>query len=210
MFVPETMSVQSKYLTVKTRGEGLYKEKGSKFIGIAIRCYNEEEAKSYLEKWRSEHHQARHLCYAYRFGVDMSKYRANDDGEPSNSAGAPILGQIQSFELTNVLVGVVRYYGGTKLGVGGLINAYRTAAKNAIENSSIVELEVFDHYTLQFDYSDMPEIMNRIKKYELEVERKEFTEDCMIDLSFPLDRSTELKKEFNEFDTVQLTHKGIY
>ena len=127
------MSLKSTYFTVKRRSEGTYKEKGSKFIGIAVPCWNEDEAKNYLSEWRKEHHQARHLCYAYRFGLSGDIYRANDDGEPNNSAGAPILGQIQSFELSNVLIGVVRYYGGTKLGVGGLINAYRTAAKEAIE-----------------------------------------------------------------------------
>ncbi|MFN6013681.1 MAG: IMPACT family protein, partial [Flavobacteriales bacterium] len=113
--------LRTTYRTLDELSMGIYKEKGSKFIGLAIACYTEAEAKVYLEKWRKEHYQSRHLCYAYRFGVDKQLYRANDDGEPNNSAGAPILGQIQSFDLSNVLIGVVRYYGGTKLGVGGLI-----------------------------------------------------------------------------------------
>ena len=123
------MNQESKYRTVKKLSEGFYKEKGSKFIGYVQACYDEEQAKELLDNWRKSNRQAGHLCYAYRFGVDKSVYRSNDDGEPSNSAGAPILGQINSYDLSNVLIGVVRYYGGTNLGVGGLINAYRTAAK---------------------------------------------------------------------------------
>src|SRR3989338_10257684 len=123
------MEENSTYLTLETLSEGVYKEKGSKFIGLAQACYSEEEAKDLLAQWKNEHHQARHLCYAYRFGVHKDVWRANDDGEPSNSAGPPILGQIDAFDLSNVLIGVVRYFGGTKLGVGGLIAAYRAAAK---------------------------------------------------------------------------------
>ena len=158
------MKSLSKYKTIKSQSEGVYKEKGSKFIGIAAACYNEDEAKELLDEWKKNHHQARHLCYAYKFGMDDNVYRANDDGEPNNSAGAPILGQIESFGLRNVLIGVVRYYGGTKLGVGGLINAYRTAAKDAIENAKIVEFEMFHWVELNFDYMDMPHIMNIRKK----------------------------------------------
>ena len=108
-FLNQNLEIVSTYRTLKARTEGLYKEKGSKFIGIAVSCYTEVEAKEFLELWKKEHHQARHLCWAYRFGKEMEVFRANDDGEPSNSGGSPILGQIQSFELTNVLIGVVRY-----------------------------------------------------------------------------------------------------
>src|SRR5690554_7740724 len=110
------LKIPTTYKTLKGTSEGQYKEKGSKFIGIAINCEDEDEAKNLLAQWKNDHHQARHLCYAYRFGIKKDVYRVNDDGEPSNSAGAPILGQIQSFDLTNVLMGVVRYYGGVKLG----------------------------------------------------------------------------------------------
>ena len=133
------MEQKSTYRTLTDLSEGIYKEKGSKFIAFAVPCYNEKEAKEYLDSWRKEHYQSRHVCYAYRFGVDQKVFRANDDGEPNNSAGMPIYGQIQSFEVTNVLVVVVRYFGGVKLGVGGLISAYKIAAQMALENSEIVE-----------------------------------------------------------------------
>lgn len=204
------MANQNIYKTVKERSEGLYKEKGSKFIGIAVACYNEDEAKSFLEVWKKEHHQARHLCYAYRFGMDMNVYRANDDGEPNNSAGAPILGQIDSFELTNVLIGVVRYYGGTKLGVGGLINAYRTAAKEALLNAKIIEREIFEWIDLKFTYEDMPQVMNLLKKHNLEVKDAKFEINCELTTNLDLLRSIEIKEELNQFQSVKISVKGIY
>ncbi len=190
--------------------EGIYKEKGSKFIGYAIACYSEEEAKIFLETWKKENHQARHLCYAYRFGVNQDVYRANDDGEPNNSAGAPIYGQIQSFDLSNVLIGVVRYYGGTKLGVGGLINAYRTAAKEAIESGEIMEKEVFEWVQLNFDYIDMPPVMSFIKKYTLRIEKQEFEINCEMILSLPLNQKENLKNELADLSTLKLIILGIY
>lgn len=201
--------ITSTYLTVSSRAEGQYKEKGSKFIGIAVPCYNEEEAKIFLEQWRKEHYQARHLCYAYRFGLEMDVYRANDDGEPSNSAGAPILGQIQSFGLSNVLIGVVRYYGGTKLGVGGLINAYRTAAKEAIEAAEIIEVEVFDHQQLNFSYAAMPEIMNWLKHEGLTYTNQVFELECQLEVALPLLKKQQLLNELNTFD-VKLKALGLY
>lgn len=175
------------YKTLETLSEGLYKEKGSKFIAYAAPCFSEDEAKIHLENWRKEHHQARHVCYAYRFGLDKSVYRANDDGEPSNSAGQPILGQIQSFDLTNILIGVVRYFGGTKLGVGGLVTAYKTAAKDAIENGKIVERKVFQHYRLTFSYNDMPEIMAFCKQKNWQTSNQNFDLNCNLDVAIPLD-----------------------
>lgn len=204
------MSVKSKYRTVKKETEGLYKEKGSKFIGIAVPCYNEEDAKVFLEEWKKRHHQARHLCYAYKFGVDGDRYRANDDGEPNNSAGQPILGQIESFELTNVLIGVVRYYGGTKLGVGGLINAYRTGAKEAILNGKIVELEVFDWIDVLFGYEDMPHVMNLLKKYNLTLSNNVFEESCKLTTFLDLNMAAGIKEELLKYESVELIEKGIY
>jgi len=203
-------SVQTTYKTIAQQSEGLYKEKGSKFIGIAVACYNEAEAKSFLEEWKKEHHQARHLCYAYRFGMDMNIYRANDDGEPNNSAGAPILGQIDSFELRNVLIGVVRYYGGTKLGVGGLINAYRTAAKEAIQNGEIIEKEIFEWIRLEFTYEDMPQIMNILKKYDLEIKDSKFEVSCELTTNLDLNKSAEIQKELFQYPSVKINVKGIY
>lgn len=204
------MEVISTYHTLKLRTEGLYKEKGSKFIGIAQSCYSEEEAKELLSEWKKEHHQAGHLCYAYRFGKELSVFRANDDGEPSNSAGAPILGQIQSFGLTNVLIGVVRYYGGTKLGVGGLINAYRTAAKEALEINEIIEVEVFHHYRLTFDYPIMSDVMYWLKKANLEYKNQLFEVDCQLEVAFPLMRDEQLLAELKEFEGLSVLDLGEY
>ena len=148
------MEQLTKYRTVEKLTEGFYKEKNSKFIAYAVACYNEIEVKQKLESWRKEHSHAGHLCYAYRLGLNGIVYRANDDGEPSNSAGPPILGQIDSYSLTNILIGVVRYYGGVNLGVGGLITAYRTASKDAIENGKIVELEVHHWSIISFNYEN--------------------------------------------------------
>lgn len=204
------MSEQSKYRTIPVQSEGMYKEKGSKFIGFVTSCYSEEEVKKQLAVWKEQNQQAGHLCYAYRLGVDKSRYRANDDGEPNNSAGAPILGQIESYDLTNVLIGVVRYYGGTKLGVGGLINAYRTSAKEAIENGVIEELEVYQWYNLSFNYEDMPHVMNLIKKKQLYIAEKEFAEDCKITLRIKLEFVEEIKANLNAFVSMNIENKGIY
>lgn len=189
---------------------GIYKEKGSKFIGMAVACYTETEAKEFLDRWRKEHYQARHLCYAYRFGVDQKVYRANDDGEPNNSAGAPILGQIQSFDLSNVLIGVVRYYGGTKLGVGGLIQAYRTAAKEAIESGEIIETEVFEWNLLSFGYDAMPQVMNFIKQNQLVSRDQDFGTECSLKVLLPLKHATYLRSELSELKNVESEIIGIF
>ena len=142
--------------TLSASGEGFYKEKGSKFLGYAYPCSSVEEVKAHLERLRKENHGCVHVCYAYCLGSKKEDYRYSDDGEPSNSAGAPMYGQIKSFDLTNVLVAVVRFYGGTNLGVGGLINAYRTAAKGAFENATIIEDEDREIIELTFSYASMP------------------------------------------------------
>lgn len=202
--------VKSTYRTLAELSTGIYKEKGSKFIGYAVACYTEEEAKKYLEQWRKEHYQSRHLCYAYRFGVDQLVFRANDDGEPNNSAGAPILGQIQSFDLSNVLIGVVRYFGGTKLGVGGLIHAYRFAAKDAIENGEIVELEVYEWIRLKFDYIAMPIIMNLMKQHHLTMKDQVFENECSLITNLPLQTTSFLKQEFLKAENTEIELLGIY
>lgn len=204
------MSENTTYLTLAKRSEGLYKEKGSKFIGIALPCTTAEEAKEMIDSIRKEHHQARHFCYAYRFGLEGIVYRANDDGEPSNSAGAPILGQLQSFDVTNVLIVVVRYYGGTKLGVGGLINAYRTAAKEAMEAGEIVQQEVFEWVKITFEYNDMPAVMNALKKFQLEMIDQQFELNCQLKTNLKLNFAQEIKSELNTLDSVEIDTIGIY
>lgn len=204
------MEQKSTYRTLTDLSEGIYKEKGSKFIAFAVPCYNEKEAKEYLDSWRKEHYQSRHVCYAYRFGVDQKVFRANDDGEPNNSAGAPILGQIQSFDLSNVLIGVVRYFGGTKLGVGGLIHAYKTAAKEAIENGEICELEVFDWIRVNFEYSAMPNVMNLLKQHNLVMKDQVFEDSCTLVVNLPLNKSAFIQAELEEISNVEIESLGIY
>ena len=203
------MELVATYKTVKEESEGLYKEKGSKFIGYVVACYSEEEAKKYLDQWRKDHFQARHLCYAYRFGLDHKQVRSNDDGEPNNSAGIPILGQIQSYELTNVLIGVVRYFGGTKLGVGGLVQAYKTAAKEAIESAEIITIEVFDWVEICFEYADLPHVMNLLKSKDIVQQEQDFGLVCKLTALFPLNLSIKLKEELDKMPTVTYQSKGI-
>lgn len=126
------------YLTISKPSEGLFKDRGSKFLAFAYPVSSEDEIKEIQEHLRSEYHDARHHCYAYMLGKDKNVFRANDDGEPSSTAGKPILGQIKSYDLTNILIVVIRYFGGTKLGVSGLINAYKTAAEEALKNAKII------------------------------------------------------------------------
>jgi len=158
-----------KFLTIAKESESLYKEKGSKFIGIAVPVQSEEDVKSSLEAIRKKYYDARHHCYAYTLKSDASQIRANDDGEPNHSAGDPILGQIKSKNLTNTLVVVVRYFGGTKLGVSGLINAYKTSAKEALEANTIVEEEVRDTLVLKFPYEEMNEVMKLVGTLDLKI-----------------------------------------
>lgn len=190
--------------------EGEYKEKGSKFIGLAAPCSSEEEAKKLLEEWKKQHHQARHLCYAYRLDITSGKYRANDDGEPSNSAGKPILGQLESFELFNVLVGVVRYYGGVKLGVGGLINAYRTAAKEAIENGKIIEQTLQDYFSLFFDYSDMALLMDFLKKNDICIIEQLFDTDCYLKIRCNTNDSSSLLQRLENYESLKIKKIGTF
>ena len=198
------------YYSLEGLSEGLYKEKGSKFIGYAVPCLTEEEAKQHLNEWKKMHHQARHLCYAYRFGVRNYNTRANDDGEPNNSAGAPILGQIQSFELTNVLIGVIRYFGGTKLGVGGLIHAYRAAAKEAIEAGKIIQRELEETLKISFNYPQLPVIMNLIKTTNAKVLVQDFQLDCNLEICITLQESEKLKVLLQEIENTETHSKGIY
>ncbi len=204
------MAIVDTYLTLKTQSEGVYKEKGSKFIAYAAPCSSEEEAKEMLQEWKKEHHQARHLCYAYRFDLDKTIYRANDDGEPSNSAGQPILGQIQSFDLTNVLIGVVRYYGGKKLGVGGLITAYKTAAKEAILSGEITEVQVYQNYRLKFQYENLSEIMAICKHTESIPSNQQYVDSqSELDVAVPLSKIAELKEKIKLIQ-IEINDLGIY
>jgi uncharacterized YigZ family protein len=176
----------SKYLSIAKISEGFYKEKGSKFYAFAVPCKTEEEVKTFIQAKRKEHHQAVHVCSAFRLGSDKKLYRSSDDGEPSNSAGPPILGQIQSFDVSNVLIAVVRYYGGTNLGVGGLITAYRSAAKDAMEQAEFIECEEEVVWELQFSYADMPHVMKTLKAHPCTILKQELGNSGLVEVSIPL------------------------
>src|SRR5690554_3186312 len=163
--------------------EVLYKEKGSKFFGYAFPVISEEEVKEHLETLRKQHYNARHWCYAWQLGKSYEQYRANDDGEPSNSAGMPIYGQLQSFDVTNILVVIVRYFGGTKLGVGGLIQAYKTAAQMAMEASRIVEKTINKNFIIKFEYPEMNIVMRIIKDENLIVTNQKMELNCEFEIS---------------------------
>ena len=162
------MNSVTTYKTLETpSNEVLYKDKGSKFFGYAFPIKTKEEFKSIIEHIKQKHSSAGHFCFAYQLGIEIPYYRASDDGEPSNSAGLPIYGQLQAFGITNVLVVVVRYFGGTKLGVGGLISAYKNTAKLSLEASTIKTLDVLIPLKLTFAYKDLSQVMRIIKKYQL-------------------------------------------
>ncbi|MFD2726416.1 IMPACT family protein [Hyunsoonleella rubra] len=161
----------------------LFKEKNSKFFGYVFPVLNETEVKLNLDKVKKEHHSARHWCYAYQTGTEQIIFRANDDGEPSNSAGMPIYGQIQSFGLTNVLIIVVRYFGGVKLGVGGLIQAYKTTAQLALGSCTIIEKTINNQYQLSFEYKDMNKVMRIIKEQQLQIIHQQLELSCNIAIS---------------------------
>ncbi len=177
------MMFDDTYKMLETPGEGLYKEKGSKFIASAFTVMSEEEAKQALAEARKKYFDARHHCFAYMIGPDKQCFRSSDDGEPSGTAGKPILNQILSKDVTNVCVIVVRYFGGIKLGVSGLINAYKTAARDALDNAQIIEKTVNEIYSLQFPYALMNDVMRVMKEANLEQLNPRFEMDCYLEFS---------------------------
>lgn len=180
--------------------EVLFKDRNSKFYGYAFPVENEEAIKTHIDQLKKKHHQARHWCYAWVLGKEYNRFRANDDGEPSNSAGAPIHGQLQSYDVTNTLVVVVRYFGGTKLGVGGLINAYRTAAQMALDASSIIEKTIDVEFSIVFDYSLMNKVMRVIKEQNIKI----------IDQKSMLNCEYKLAVRKKDVDRISLLVKNIY
>lgn len=168
------------YQTIEKYAEGTFRDRGSKFIGRAFPVQKEEEAKNILAEIRKKHHDANHHCYAYRIGFDKSVFRMNDDGEPSGTAGRPIFGQIQSKDLTNILVIVTRYFGGTLLGVSGLINAYKTTAAEAISSTKIITKNVYDVYEVTYDYAIMNEVMKTLKDKNADICSTNFDMTCKV------------------------------
>ena len=191
------------YLSLKGRSEGLFKSKGSKHFGYAVPVNTEVDVKEFIESLKVEHHSARHFCYAYRLGFDGSKFRANDDGEPSNSAGAPILGVLKSHNLTNALIVVVRYLV-TKLGVGGLIEAYREAGHEAVANGEIIECYRSKSFTIKYPYSKMGDVMNVLKRANISPENTDFQLECKLDITLRLTVSDSITSQLEDIDEVEL------
>ncbi|MBU2996016.1 YigZ family protein [Cellulophaga baltica] len=188
----------------KPSEEILFKEKKSKFFGYAFPIQSEEEVKPIIEQLRKKHHTAGHVCYAWQLGTEQLNYRANDDGEPNNSAGLPIYGQIQSFEVTNILVAVARIFGGTKLGVGGLISAYKTGAQLALENSNIIEKIIQVQFEVFFEYADMDKIMRIIKQEQLSIVSQKMELDCTIVISVRKNDKEKIFNIFSEIHTIKI------
>jgi len=179
------MLTGDKYKTIEAVSQGVFKEKGSRFLADAYPVSVIEEVKPIVDLKRKEYHDARHHCFAYMIGHERNIWRANDDGEPSGTAGRPILGQINSYGLTNILIIVTRYFGGTLLGVSGLINAYRSAASEAIKNARIVERTVNEYFEIRYSYPDMNVVMKIIKEEGIGIESQTFENECCLRLFFP-------------------------
>ena len=172
------------YKTIKSASQGIYKEKGSRFFSFAVPVSDQEEIKPLLDKIKKEYHEARHHCFAYMIGQERNIWRVIDDGEPSGTAGRPILGQINSFDLTNIILVVSRYFGGTLLGVSGLINAYRSAATSAILNAEITERTLQEYYEITYPYDSMNDVMRILKELNLGQSEQSFDLECRILLNF--------------------------
>jgi uncharacterized YigZ family protein len=173
------------YRTLKEESEGIFKEKGSKFLAYARSAYSEDEAREYIEQVKRSHHKARHHCYAYRIGNREITERSQDDGEPSGTAGRPILGQLHAFELTNTVVVVVRYFGGTKLGTGGLIQAYKAAARDALANGEVWVRAELAHFKLTTDYYHAHAVMEVLKKLDVFLEKHEYETQAYFYIAMP-------------------------
>lgn len=192
------------YKTIEKKSEGVFKDRGSKFIAFAIPVTTEEEAKKNISGIKKEYHDACHHCFAYRIGPDKLSWRASDDGEPSGTAGKPIYNQILSKDLTNILIIIVRYFGGTLLGVPGLINAYKTAAIEALNNAAIITKTVNDIYDVTYDYSVMNDVMKIIKDRGLEILSTDFSEHCKINFKVRKSESTVVYDSMKKLTSLQI------
>lgn len=188
---------QDSYRTIKNRSRGLFKDRGSKFLSFAFPVTGEEEIKEILDNLRREYHDARHHCYAWRIGADGKHFRANDDGEPSGTAGRPILKQIQKLELTNIMIVVIRYFGGTLLGTGGLVNAYRSAAADALEKVVIIIKTIDVVYEIRFPYAVMNNVMRVIKEEQAEHVEHDFEGECKVRVTIPREREERFTGRMN-------------
>jgi uncharacterized YigZ family protein len=194
------MKESDTYKTIKSASHGLFKEKGSRFVSAAFPVSSESEVRPVIEEIRREHHEARHHCYAYVICSDPEAWRANDDGEPSGTAGRPILGQIRSFGITNTLIVVSRYFGGTLLGVSGLINAYRSAAESALSNAEIIDHIIQEYHEITYPYSAMNDIMKIIKEENIEQSGHSFDLECKITIHFRLSYKEKIMARFSRIE----------
>ena len=199
------MQIKDTYPSIASRSDGLFKDLGSRFIAQAYPVENEEQVKDTVERLRKEYHDARHHCYAYRIGIDGSIWRANDDGEPSGSAGRPILGQIDSAGLSDVLVVVVRYFGGIKLGIPGLIRAYRSATADALAQATVVEKVAGKDFRVAFPYLSMNSVMKAVKDLSLPQRDQSFAENCEMVLRVRLSQEEAFRERMSGVDGLVLT-----
>jgi uncharacterized YigZ family protein len=198
------MSDQLYYYTIEKPSVAEYKDRGSKFLAYAYPIQTADDFKKYLQLLKKEHPKAAHHCFAYRVGIDGNSFRVSDDGEPSGSAGKPILGQIDSKQLINVLVVVVRYFGGTLLGVPGLINAYKTATALALQLTPVIQKQVLINYLLQFDYTKMNDIMIIVRQFGCEIIRQESQLFCELEIGIPKGRVNEVVFKVKELQSVEM------
>lgn len=196
--------ISDSFNTIEKESEGYFKDKGSKFYSYAFPFENEEKIKEIIVILKKKHHGARHFCYAWRLGTENIRHRANDDGEPSSTAGKPILGQLQSFEVTNILIVVVRYFGGTLLGVSGLINAYKNAANDVLNNSKILIKLIEKKYKVSFTYNELNDVMHLLKQENYNIINTDFKESCSLIFSVRKSEAENAEKLFNRLYKVQL------
>ncbi len=195
------------YLTIEKPTEAIFKDKGSKFLAYAYPVENDQQIKEILTQLKKEHHTANHHCYAYRLGADKMNFRANDDGEPSNTAGKPILGQIQSHDLTNILIVVVRYFGGTLLGVSGLINAYKNSAAEVIKVSAIIEKQILFNYTIHFYFEHLNDVMKLLKQLDCKITNQQFDNNCEMSFSIRKANSEQCEEKLKKIEGLKLEYK---
>jgi uncharacterized YigZ family protein len=191
------------YKTIESSSQGIYKEKGSRFVSFAIPVSDQEEIKPIIDKIRKDNHEARHQCYAYMLGHERIIWRVNDDGEPSGTAGRPILGQINSFDLTNLIIVVCRYFGGTLLGVSGLINAYRSAAASALQNALITERTIQEYYEIKYPYISMNDVMRILKEEDIGQSDQSFDLECRILINFRVSSKEKVLNRLSRIDGIK-------
>mgnify|MGYP000354449898 CR=1 FL=1 len=202
------MTAEDTYKTIVEPSEGIYTEKRSKFIAIALPVRTLDEIKAHLETYQKKYYDARHVCYAYMLGAARKDFRANDNGEPSGTAGKPILGQINSNELTDILIIVVRYFGGIKLGTSGLIQAYKAAAIEAIQAARIIEKTVDEEITFFFEYPFMNSVMRIVKEEEPSIVRQGYEHDCSMTLRIRKGSMPRLKSRLEKVETLRFEDDG--